>query len=445
MSASSGGSVTAALATLDEAARSLPPDDADTTPVHVLRGYLGWWTARWPAHESVRCVDQALAAGLLRSRPEVFSHVWAALTLWHAGQAERSHALFLEIRDRAIARGASSVVAAAEHALSRVLTATASLDEAEALARPLLSERTRQYTFGRAALVGGLLTTLVELGRLEEAEQILHDTDVGQEVTPVATFHLGRIALRSAQGRHDEALDDVAELRRRCAARAHRGIGVLDTAADALLAAGRRDTAAEVARAALVDAERWGTPSAVAPLRRVLGQATGEESQLRTAAALVAGSVHVLEDVRCRVTLGAHLRRAGHRAEATTLLRAALDLAHRSSARLLAERAAAELRACGARPRRNAVSGVESLTPAELRTAELAARGLSNPRIAQTLFVSRATVETHLSSAFRKLAIASRAELAGVLEGAAKPQGASMTREVVTRASVDPVRRGGTP
>jgi DNA-binding NarL/FixJ family response regulator len=46
----------------------------------------------------------------------------------------------------------------------------------------------------------------------------------------------------------------------------------------------------------------------------------------------------------------------------------------------------------------------------------MAAEGLGNPEIAQALFVSRKTVEMHLSRTYRKLLIGSRTELAAVLE-----------------------------
>jgi len=80
--------------------------------------------------------------------------------------------------------------------------------------------------------------------------------------------------------------------------------------------------------------------------------------------------------------------------------------------RLLADRARHELHAAGARPRRDAVSGVDALTPAEHRVATLAARGLSNREIAQQLYVTRRTVETHLTHVLQKLGAGTRAELA---------------------------------
>jgi DNA-binding CsgD family transcriptional regulator len=64
-----------------------------------------------------------------------------------------------------------------------------------------------------------------------------------------------------------------------------------------------------------------------------------------------------------------------------------------------------------------ALSGVAALTASELRVCQLAAEGMSNAEIAQALFVTRRTVETHLGNAYRKLDIASRDELARVLGG----------------------------
>jgi DNA-binding CsgD family transcriptional regulator len=93
----------------------------------------------------------------------------------------------------------------------------------------------------------------------------------------------------------------------------------------------------------------------------------------------------------------------------------ALDTAGRMGAVVLAERARAELIAVGARPRRDALRGPEGLTPAELRTARMAANGLSNREIAQALFLSTRTVEAQLSGAYAKLAINGRGELADAL------------------------------
>jgi len=57
-------------------------------------------------------------------------------------------------------------------------------------------------------------------------------------------------------------------------------------------------------------------------------------------------------------------------------------------------------------------TGWASLTPTELQVVQHVAVGQSNPQIASALFISRATVKTHLSHIFPKLGVTCRAELA---------------------------------
>jgi DNA-binding CsgD family transcriptional regulator len=114
--------------------------------------------------------------------------------------------------------------------------------------------------------------------------------------------------------------------------------------------------------------------------------------------------------------LGSALRRSGCRIEARETLARALDETSRCGARNLAERTREELRAAGARPRRERLSGPASLTASERRVAELAATGLTNRQIAQSLFVTTKTVEMHLGRAYAKLDIEGRDGLAGALD-----------------------------
>ena len=88
----------------------------------------------------------------------------------------------------------------------------------------------------------------------------------------------------------------------------------------------------------------------------------------------------------------------------------------RCGALRLAGRAREELVAAGARPRRAALSGRDALTPSERRVAQLAADGMTNREIAQALFVTEKTVETHLGRAFMKLGVRSRKQLAQALD-----------------------------
>ncbi len=57
-------------------------------------------------------------------------------------------------------------------------------------------------------------------------------------------------------------------------------------------------------------------------------------------------------------------------------------------------------------------SGWPSLTPTELEVVKLVGDGLSNPEIAERLFMGRSTVKTHLNHVFTKLDVSTRAELA---------------------------------
>jgi DNA-binding NarL/FixJ family response regulator len=75
--------------------------------------------------------------------------------------------------------------------------------------------------------------------------------------------------------------------------------------------------------------------------------------------------------------------------------------------------------ATGARPRKIVRAGAEALTSSERRVAQLAATGIPNKDIAQTLFVTVRTVEAHLHHAYQKLDISSRDQLADAL--AAEP------------------------
>jgi DNA-binding CsgD family transcriptional regulator len=164
-------------------------------------------------------------------------------------------------------------------------------------------------------------------------------------------------------------------------------------------------------------ARRWGAPGALARALRLLGTLRREAGHdlLREAVRIAGASPARLEHAKALVALGSALRRAGQRSQSREPLRRGLDLATRCGASPLAERARTELLVAGGRPRREPLSGPESLTPSERRVAELAAAGRSNRDVAQTLFVTPKTVEVHLTSVYRKLGISARAGLADAL------------------------------
>jgi DNA-binding CsgD family transcriptional regulator len=180
----------------------------------------------------------------------------------------------------------------------------------------------------------------------------------------------------------------------------------------------RNDEARALADEELALARQWGDPIAIGASLRALGLVDGGTTGiglLREAVDVLAGSEGRLEHARALVDLGAALRRANQRTEARRRLREGVDLAQRLGAFGLAERANEEIAATGARPRKVLQTGLDALTASERRVAQLAADGMSNKEIAQTLFVTIKTVEVHLTSFYRKLEISSRTQLHEVL------------------------------
>jgi ATP/maltotriose-dependent transcriptional regulator MalT len=125
-----------------------------------------------------------------------------------------------------------------------------------------------------------------------------------------------------------------------------------------------------------------------------------------------------------RVVLGAALGAAGDRdAAVRELTRAVEDLDSFGAVR---QRKAAEqeLRRLGERIHRRTragkadATGIESLTERELEIARLVADRLTNRQIAERLFLSKKTIETHMRNLFTKLGVDSRVEVARVIESA---------------------------
>ncbi|HMJ03585.1 MAG TPA: helix-turn-helix transcriptional regulator, partial [Conexibacter sp.] len=262
---------------------------------------------------------------------------------------------------------------------------------------------------------------LLERGELSAAEAALEATGMSQspllDAMFMDTFQVARGRLHHAQGRMSQAVDDLIEVHDR---RTRNGtirspfaqVGV--ALARPLVALGQYERARELAEADLCHARRWGAPAPLARALRALAVATvGPQSLELREEALIAldGSPARLERAHALVELGAALRRANKRAEARTPLRDGLELARRCSAVGLAKRAHDELAATGERVRRYTPIGVESLTPSERRVAEMAAAGMMNRQIAQTLFLTVKTIETHLGAVYDKLGIRSRRQL----------------------------------
>lgn len=196
-------------------------------------------------------------------------------------------------------------------------------------------------------------------------------------------------------------------------------------AADVHRALGEEDAARQLVDQALELARAWDTPAAIGiALRAQARLVSGDRvEKLREAVEVLAESPRRLEHAKALVSLGAGLRRRGDRVDSRAPLREGYDLARQCGAQGLAETARAELRASGVRVRREALSGVDALTPSELRIAEMAASGLTNAEVAQELFLTVKTVEMHLTHAYRKLGVRGRPQLAKALEPTAQGAG----------------------
>ncbi|HEX2070504.1 MAG TPA: AAA family ATPase [Thermoleophilaceae bacterium] len=268
-----------------------------------------------------------------------------------------------------------------------------------------------------------LADVLRERGRVTEAWDVLGRVGtVAPRSHATSSWLTTRVALLTAAGEAAEAAAVADELAAHCEAIPDPSrLWWRSLKAEALERLDRHEEAVELARQELEVTRAFGAPWALGRTLRVLGTLERDDGleRLREAVAILERSTARLEHAKALAALGSALRRARKPTEAREPLRHALDLARVCGAEGLCEQARSELHAAGARPRRDALSGVESLTPSERRVVDLAAAGKTNRDIAQELYVTPKTVEVHLSNAYRKLGIRSRRELEPVLAGSA--------------------------
>jgi len=189
--------------------------------------------------------------------------------------------------------------------------------------------------------------------------------------------------------------------------------------ASARLAGGDRAAAHELIQEEVELARKFGAARTIGMSLRVAGLVEGGAegiALLEESVATLRRSPAKLELTRSLVDLGAEARRQGHSSVARTHLREGMGAARGQGAVVLEERAVDELRAAGGRPRRRSEQGADALTPSERRVAELAASGLTNREIAQTLFVTVKAIQFHLGNTYRKLEIGTREELPAALQ-----------------------------
>ncbi len=316
-------------------------------------------------------------------------------------------------------------VASAVAATAAMLTAMYSGEVSDALAYGEQALATRAGWIP-VMTVGLLVRSLADRGAIDEARALLAEHDLAGDLGPIWPYNVVRHArgrLHAAGGDHKAACADLlaaGEMATRYGIFNPAMFAWRSDAALSLSALGEHERARQLAAEELKLARNWGTGRAVGIALRTaaLVGATDRRIELLTeAAGVLRGSPARLELARALVDLGAASRRGGLVTEARVHLRDGLDLSHELGALSLADRARDELITAGGRPRRDAIRGRDALTPSELRVARLAASGQTNREIAQALFVTRRTVETHLTSSYEKLGIRSRSELGAALAG----------------------------
>jgi DNA-binding CsgD family transcriptional regulator len=380
-----------------------------------------------PAAEAIRLADEAIDNGVLLEQHSSLPFV-ALITLVWNDDLERPRELCNAALALAQQMGSSHLMVNGG-AFGGLAAVRAGL-LAEAVTNAGLS-----YDFARqsampesvdwAWALAILIDSMRERGEIAAAQDLLAAAGAEGDLPHFVTFVFlleSRGRLRCAQGRLRDGVEDLIESGRRWEPFGQVNPNVSawrSDAAIALMQLGERNEAVRLADEELTLARAAGTARGVGVAARCSGIVHHDPDLLAEAAEVLRGSPARLEYAKALCELGAAGRRAGRRREVREPLLTALDLARRCTAIPLAERIRAELAAIGTRPRRDYVDGVESLTPGELRIARMAADGKTNKDIAQALFVTLRTVETHLTHVYRKLDIDSRSALDGVLEDSA--------------------------
>jgi DNA-binding CsgD family transcriptional regulator len=144
------------------------------------------------------------------------------------------------------------------------------------------------------------------------------------------------------------------------------------------------------------------------------GDLPGAEAALEAALITHREVPFPFEEARTQLVAGQVYRRARHKGQAGRCLRAAAETFERLGSPLWGSLARAELARVGLRTSASGSTSTD-LTSTERRVADLVAAGHTNAEVAAELFMSRRTVESHLSRIYRKLDVRSRTELSRAL------------------------------
>lgn len=413
---------------IEHLARVCALDLGDSPTERMLLAHVAMWTAcaGQPASVVREMCERALAGGRLLEEVTSDSQTFYCVAngFLYSDSIELARYWFDEGIADAARRGSLVGFALGSCFRSQAAYRLGELAEAEADARAALAAGGEDRGVSASAALAYLVDVLVERGELLEARGLLGRCEIpfGLDQTGMShwvPYARGRLAL--AEGEWELAAESFEFCRVWFTAWGERNPGLLDWRTGAALAQaklGERDRALELTGEVVALSRSLGQPRCLGvglwAAGIIEGGADGVEL-LREAVGVLAGTPARLEYARALIELGGALRRRNERRDARAPLREGIDLADLCGATVLAQRGQDELIATGARPRRIAASGADSLTPSERRVAQLAAEGLSSPQVAQQLFVTVNTVESHLRHAYMKLDIHSRGDLAGAL------------------------------
>jgi DNA-binding CsgD family transcriptional regulator len=326
------------------------------------------------------------------------------------------------------ARGCGSGLALAEasylHAM--VLHRIGRIEDARAAAELAVEGTASGWHAAVPAPHAFLVDCLLEMGDVEAAETLIQSGEMspaGPEASGLnAWSHWSRGRVRLARGDAGAALSDFLAAGRDLEPFEVANPAVLpwrSSAAEAAFISGDVSRAEDLVNEEIGLARERNLLGALGSALRIRARGqrgAGAASSLIEAIAVLEQSGRQLELGRALLDSGRALRASRQRVAAREPLRRALDIADRSGAIMLANAAREELLATGARPRRNSSTGPSSLTASERRIARLAAGGHSNRIIAESLLLTKNTVDWHLRSVFRKLGVNSRENLRGALD-----------------------------
>jgi DNA-binding CsgD family transcriptional regulator len=293
------------------------------------------------------------------------------------------------------------------------------LDDAESDARAALDvcvEHRLRYIL--PAPLSVLVDVLRERDELEGAAALLAEhgyTSGDRQGVFDLLLIASRARLRGAQGRWEDAAEELAVGWQRSVTAGCGSPGFVAWEAglaEALVMCGRVREAADHARHAIDEAVAIGIarPHGEALRALALAEPDADGAMLRGASGLFTALGARLEEARTAAAASYGVDQGGPTPTADVLTQG-LWLAERCGATRLARQLRSDLKSHGVRAKVRPVAGPGALTASERRVAALAGAGRTNKEIAQELFVTVKTVETHMARTFQKLGISSRGEL----------------------------------